>query len=746
MKIEKLPEKYGLPKKLEETLRKREITELNPLQTKAIERGLLERNKDSYVVSAPTGSGKTLIAELMSVKAISNDGKKALYLCPLRALATEQYQNFKEKYSSLGMQVALSIGDYDSKDKRLGNYDLIISSYEKADSLLRHDPEWLKDLDLLIVDEIQNIDSNRGPTLEVLISRIKHLKPEVKILSLSATMPNSDQISEWINAETIKSNYRPVPLYEGIYHNGTIRFKGKENRIIDKKRRELDSIVLETLEKDEQSIVFANTRKNSESNAKRASKITEKKVKKYTPRQKQKLIRTAQKIKNSLSRPTEQCKRLSKIVEKGSAFHHAGLVREQRNAIEEAFKEGLIKIIVATPTLAAGINLPTKRVVMNSMYMYTGQGSQPIPVNRYKQRAGRAGRPQYDKYGESIILARKKEEIKEFKEKYIEGELEPVESKLGSEPVLREHVLSSIVSFCKDTKDLQNFFSKTFYGKTYGTEKQLQNLLRNVVNDLDEWNFINIEKRKGDNPGRLKPTPMGNRVSQLYIDPLSAHKINKALEYNGEIGEIGYLFMISDTEEMRPYLRVKRREEPGLWSDARENEEEIPKDLSGFDLSVSFPNKYKLTKLIQDWINEKPEEKLMKKYGIPPGILRRYLKNGDWVIYSAEELSKITGNTEKLSELMEIRKRIKYGVKKELIPLTDIKGIGRVRARRLRKKGIKKIKDIKEMDYRELSDVLGPKTAKKTKERLGQEVKEKIKGLEKNEDIIEPAQKTISDY
>ncbi|MFW5902885.1 MAG: DEAD/DEAH box helicase, partial [archaeon] len=713
--------------------------------SKAVEGGLLNKNRDSYVISGPTGSGKTLVAELMSVKAILKDKKKALYLCPLRALATEQYQNFKEKYGPLGMKVALSIGDYDSKDKRLGNYDLIISSYEKADSLLRHDPDWLDSLELLVIDEIQNIDSNRGPTLEVLISRIKHLKPEVKILALSATMPNAEQISEWINAKTIKSDYRPVPLYEGVYHNGTIRFKGKENRVINKKRRELDSIILETLEKNEQSIVFANTRKNSESNAKRASKITEEKVKKYTPRQRQELIKTAQKIKNSLSRPTNQCKRLSKIVEKGSAFHHAGLVRKQRNAIEEAFKKGLVKIIVATPTLAAGINLPTKRVVMNSMYMYTGQGSQPIQVNRYKQRAGRAGRPQYDKYGEAIILARKREEIKEFKERYIEGELEPVESKLGSEPVLREHVLSSIVSFCKDTEDLQNFFSKTFYGKTYGTEKQLQGLLKNVVNNLDKWNFIDIEKRE-NSPDKLIPTPIGSRVSQLYIDPLSAHKINKALEYENEIGEIGYLFMISDTEEMRPYLRVKRREEPGLWSDARENEERIPKDLSGFDLSVSFPNKYKLTKLLQDWVNEKPEEELMRKYGILPGILRRYLKNGDWVVYSAEELSKITGNTEKLSGLMEIRKRIKYGVKKELIPLTDIKGIGRVRARRLSKKGIKKIEDIKEMSYQNLSNMLGPKTAKKTKERLGQEVNEDVDASDSTEEPISPAQKTISDY
>ncbi len=601
MKVEKAVEENGLPKQVTEILEKENITQLNPVQTKAIQKGLLNKEKKSYVVSSPTGSGKTLIAELISVKNTVNDGAKALYICPLRALATEQYQNFKKKYSSLGMDVALSIGDYDSEDKKLKKHDLIISSYEKADSLLRHDPEWLKDLELLVVDEIQNVDSNRGPTLEVLISRIKHLKPDIQIIALSATMPNSEQISEWINSKTIKSNYRPVPLYEGIYHNGLIRFKGKENRQIEKRSRELDTLIQETLEKNEQSIVFANTRNNSESNAKRASELTKKKIDK----EKHALSETAREIENALSRPTEQCKKLAELVEKGAAFHHAGLVRKQRNAVEKAFEKGLIRIIVATPTLAAGINLPTKRVVMNSMYMYTGQGSELIQTNRYKQRAGRAGRPQYDDYGEAIIIARKKEEIEEFQDRYIEGELEPVESKLGSEPVLREHVLSIITGTCHSFKDLQKFFSKTFYGKTYGTAEQLRELLNNVTSDLEEWGFIEMKQK--EQKKKLTPTLIGKRVSQLYIDPLSAHRINKALKRDQELGEIGTLFMIADTEEMKPYLKVKKREEPQIWSEARSNEEKLPKNLSGFDLGINFPNKYKLTKMMSDWVNEEEE-------------------------------------------------------------------------------------------------------------------------------------------
>ncbi len=136
----------------------------------------------------------------------------------------------------------------------------------------------------------------------------------------------------------------------------------------------------------------------------------------------------------------------------------------------------------------------------------------------------------------------------------------------------------------------------------------------------------------------------------------------------------------------------------------------------------------------------------MENYGVPPGILRRYLKNGDWVLYSAQELAKLTGNTEKLGPIMKIRKRLKYGVRKELVPLTDIKGIGRVRARRLYEKDIKEPKNIKETDYLKLANLLGPKTAKKIKERLGQEVEQDPEQIKSTEPDTSSRQRSISDY
>lgn len=728
MKIEKLIKRSNLPPETQQVLKKKGIIELNPMQSKAIKQGLLDEG--SYVVTAPTSSGKTLLAELLTIKKTIKDKQKALYICPLRALATEQHKNFKEKYSSLGMKTALSIGDYDEKDSRLNDYDLIVASYEKADSLIRHNPDWIKDIGLLIIDEIQNIDSDRGPTLEVLISKIKERKPKTEIIALSATVPNSEEIAKWINAKAIKSNYRPVPLYEGIYYDNLVRFKDKKNRKIKSdERRSLNQVIEETLSRNEQAIVFSNTRKNCESNAKKLSKLTEPEANKV------KLREISEEVKNALSKPTEQCKKLSKAIKKGTAFHHAGLVRKQRRKIEEAYEKGLIKVIVATPTLAAGINLPTKRVIMNSMYMYTGKGSQLIPTNKYKQRAGRAGRPQFDDYGESVIIARKEQETNEFKERYLEGSLEKVESQLGFEPVLRSHVLSIICDICQNKRDLKNFFSKTFYGETYGTTTQLSNLLNQITSDLESWGFIKKDKSK------IEPTLPGKRVSELYIDPLSAHRIIDSLNKTKNPGEIGYLFMVADTQEMKPYLKVQRKEEPTLWEEARSHEDEIMRELTGYDLGTDFLNKYKLTKLFKEWVNEKPEDKILEQYGVPPGIMRGYLSNADWILYSSIELAKLTDNKNQVKHLSKIRRRMKQGIKEELLPLTDIRGIGRVRSRKLFEKGIKKPSDVKKTPYKALSKILGPKIAKNTKERLGQEVNETIKENKKPN-----GQRTIAEY
>ncbi len=203
-------------------LEKENLVELRPCQEKAISKGLLE-NK-SLLICTPTASGKTLAAELAIMQSILNKVGKAIYIVPLKALANEKYKDFQRKYSHL-CKIAISIGDLDKAEPYLQNYDLIITTSEKLDSLLRHHAPWLKDVNTIIIDEIHLLnDISRGPTLEILITMLKTLLKQVQLIGLSATIGNPSELAEWLGAELVIDSWRPVELKHGIYLDGRVSF------------------------------------------------------------------------------------------------------------------------------------------------------------------------------------------------------------------------------------------------------------------------------------------------------------------------------------------------------------------------------------------------------------------------------------------------------------------------------------------------------------------------------------------
>jgi len=214
--------KHKIPKELY-TILEKEIKELRPAQEKAIKKGLLERK--NLLVCTPTASGKTLIAELAALKSIIGGNGKAIYIVPLKALASEKYKDFKKRYDGIA-KVALSIGDIDSTDSYLVDYDLIITTSEKLDSLIRHHAPWLSLISTIIIDEIHLLnDPGRGPTLEILITILRQLLNKAQIIALSATIGNPEELSEWLKAELVIDDWRPVKLHKGVYLDGDIEFE-----------------------------------------------------------------------------------------------------------------------------------------------------------------------------------------------------------------------------------------------------------------------------------------------------------------------------------------------------------------------------------------------------------------------------------------------------------------------------------------------------------------------------------------
>lgn len=212
-----------IPEKLFEVLDREGISELRPAQAKAIDAGLLDGK--SLLVCTPTASGKTLVAELAFMNAIINRKGKAIYIVPLKALASEKQREFKRKYENI-IKAGVSIGDFDSSDPYLHTFDLIICTSEKLDSLIRHHVPWLRDVSTVIIDEIHLLnDPGRGPTLEILITILKQLLKKAQLIGLSATIGNEKELAEWLGAELVHDTWRPVELKKGVYYGGKIEFE-----------------------------------------------------------------------------------------------------------------------------------------------------------------------------------------------------------------------------------------------------------------------------------------------------------------------------------------------------------------------------------------------------------------------------------------------------------------------------------------------------------------------------------------
>ncbi|HUT80145.1 MAG TPA: ATP-dependent DNA helicase [Candidatus Bathyarchaeia archaeon] len=712
MKIEQL----DLPKEAIQLILKRGITTLYPPQIEAINRGLLDG--ENIVLAIPTASGKTLVAELAMLKAILLRGGKALYLVPLKALATEKFDDFKE-FEALGIKIVQSTGDFDSSDYHLSKYDLIICTNEKVDSLLRHDTKWIRDLQIIVSDEIHLIDdASRGPTLEVVLARLKKMLPYTQILALSATIYNADEIAEWLDAELVLSEWRPVKLTEGVYFEGKINYPDGSQKsvpVIDVKNAEVN-LAYDTVKNQGQILVFANTRASSQAAAERIGQTMSKLL---TINERQQLEALADQML-AVGEKTSLGERLVKCIRKGAAFHHAGLNPDHRKLVENYFKQNLIKCICATPTLAAGVNLPARRVVIMSLSRYeVGIGNQPIKVLEYKQQAGRAGRPKYDSEGEAVIIAKKNFDIAKFMENYCLGESEIIYSKLASESALRTHILAAVaIGYVENLRDLAQFIRETFYGHQNDlgtTEIQVKKVLKFLIN----------EGMMENDEASLSATEFGRRVSQLYIDPLSAviirDGLKKAEELNEILPEVAYFHLIAATPDLRNlYLRQKDQNE--LQKYLMDYTDKFLIDIpEQWDPDYEyFLMQLKSALLLKQWIEEKPEDAIILHFNVGSGDILYLTDNAKWLLYASSEIGKLFRLKSIQKPINELHIRVSHGIKRELVQLVKLKGIGRVRARMLFNSGFKSIASLRKADPRELARIptLGPEIVRQIKEQL----------------------------
>lgn len=666
------------------------IKEFNPAQKAVIESGYLE-DKSNYIISIPTASGKTVLGILPALKTILNGGK-AIYAAPLLSIQNEKVKEFKA-FEEHGIKVG----------KHPSNSDLSVMVFESFDALTRFSWNVLREVDTLIIDEFHMIgEYSRGPTLESAITRAKIINPSLRIIALSATLKNIDEIEQWLDGKTVEHNYRPVPLNKEVLDAEMFNTKNKNDVIV--------KIVEKAIEDNSQALSFVSTRRFTESLATYVAKKIDKKT---TKEQKQKFKQVADKLlevpKKKGSLPTTTCLKLAEAAEKGVVFHHAGLFNEQKEIIEDEFRKGNILMITATPSLMYGVNLPSKYVVIRDHTRWTSNGPASIPVFDYEQMSGRAGRPQYDDVGYSYLVAKTMDEAFDLEARYVNGEIELTNSKLidNKDAIYKQIIAQIASSLSKNLDDLNDFFGKTLYGFQMKNNPSMSMFAQDSLNwELESaLEFLLQNGIIRATPEGLKTTDFGNLIAKSNYAVETAVKIKEYVSTMEKLNPAEMIYALAETPDL-PLISFK----------GRKSKDPVRDKLSECGLfAVDIGNPEATAVSLIEWIDERNEYEIENAYNVYSASTRRSAYEASRLVKFAKNTLEVLGNYSNLKDMDYLSARLYYGVKEDIIPLVvGVKRLGRKRARVLMKTFGDNLSEASEKELQKVEGI-GPKLAGKVK-------------------------------
>jgi len=682
-----------LPQKYKDYYLKKGFQTLYPPQAECVERGLLAHK--NLFISIPTASGKTFLAELAMLKTISK-GKKAMYIVPLVALANEKFTSFRD-FVPLGIKTGVAMGELSQSNDWLQGCDIIVCTAEKADSLMRSEAKWMDDVDCIVTDEVHLLaDENRGPTLEMFLTKFREKNPGVQYISLSATVGNAAEVAEWLQSELVTTDWRPADLREGIFYKNKLLFDKYELEIPAITNDPSINVAIDTINNGGQCLIFESTRRNcSDFSGKLCAHVKNQLSPESIPELEKLASALMQSETNQLS------SLLANSIRNGTAFHHAGLNSTQREIVESGFKKGLIKVIVCTPTLAAGLNLPARRVIIRNHQRFTpGKGIQNIPVLDYKQMAGRAGRPHLDPYGESVLIAHSKKDVKKLKNKFIDAEAELVLSNLTDKNNFETHLLATINNhFANSLTDIESFLRKTLYGFQNPGEN-FSNLAKKALAQLQHRHMVEV-------CNSIEATPFGKIVSVVYIYPETASIINEKIDNVFALTPFALMSIIASTPNMKRFNcnSAEKREIAKLIRD-RKHELEWIKETEPEKLSAEDVSAVKTALVIMDWINGMPISEILTKHGITEGDLKTTISSAKWLVHATRKILQQQDNIW-TSTVEDIEKTLEKGASIKVINLMKSVCVDRVIATELYNNGIQSLESLKETPLETVIDIVG---------------------------------------
>jgi len=755
-----------LGKEVIEVLRENNYSEIWDDQWECIQKCLVDRK--NVFIGLPTGSGKTFPAMLSIIDNVLNKKGKAIYIVPLRALAKQKYEQFNKILLPLGISVGISTGDYAKCEYTdVGNKDVIVATIEKVDSLIRHNEQWLYDVSLFVIDEIQMVDDkSRGLTLEIVVSEIIRKFKKAQRIALSAVIGNPEEIKNWLADDIVFNKNRIIPLNTGIFsYFGMLQFKKDKLKITirkdlytlngkkdtGKKIRYGNTIDLTKyfINQGKQCIIFTNGREHAENLAIALAKDIKRGG--YSSIDEAICKKISQLIDDSIEEKTKFSRKLIECVDSGISFHHAGLQLIQRDIIEKNFENKNLKVLISTPTLEQGVNLPANVVIISDYLKWNGHDYEPQPINNILNMMGRAGRPGYHKFGEAILIEDQSVDGQLYG-RYIGKNPERVLSQLTKKEKRRKH-LNGLIASNKivPVEEIIEYLKNTLWFKVYKGIFEDFNLQKEISTDLNYLESNGFIMNIGNH---YLPTEFGKAVSDSCIDCETGLVFRKAsikIEENLKKGKdvdpwaIFQLLLLSpEIGTFRPYdnenigLRIASHyEAKGLLLTV------IPKD--GDELQ-NYSKRSLAAYLLCDWIEEKSIEEITEKNNELTDA--DFYEFGDLLEWLGDALVKISilenipqGITDKILMYCD---RVVGGVKEELLEYLRIEGVRRKSARSLFNANIP-YPSLKDLDHKTLSKFVGPFVSGKIRDYFERIKKEGEIPIYNEEQIYEEAKEIVSD-
>nr|CAB3252502.1 helicase POLQ-like [Phallusia mammillata] len=781
---------YGLPKRVKELLKSsRGIDTLYDWQHKCLSMDGVTSGQN-LIYSLPTSGGKTLVAEILIMRTILCKHKNAVLVVPFVAIAQEKVQSialFAMECDFLVEEYAGSKGRFPPRKRRSKNV-LYICTMEKANSLVNSliDEQRLEEIGLYVVDELHMLGEGgkRGATLESMLTKVIHQNPDSQIVGMSATIGNIDELASFLNAQTFTDDFRPVELSEyvkvdnHIYEVDSNKLRAGEElthvRTIfseTKETEKADSDQLSTLIKevvpDHSCLVFCPTKKNCENVAVLICKLLPKTF--FTHKEKEKMT-----LLNEMYLQSDGviCPILQGTIPYGIAYHHSGLTSDERQLIENAYRSGAISVITCTSTLAAGVNLPARRVIIRSPYV----GRSFMTCAQYKQMIGRAGRAGIDTKGESFLIFdnRDKEKVKHLLSGHIEMCLSSMmyDNGKGFKALLLNLIGLRVV---KSQSDVCDYFQHTLFSKQVSTIKQASpgmldaigekssNVISSIVdNSLKELLELNLVSQTDD--GALDISTIGCAVHKGSVDINISELLFHDLEHglHGLVLENYFhlLYLVTPYEAAHSvdpnwlmYLNEMNNFSPGDVKAASAvgiSEHYIALKASGRNLRKTKVNelvfrRFYVTIMLYQLYKGRSIWDVASQFNQPRGFLQNLLSStvafASSTLHFTEEVEKFWPYTALFERVM---KSLQFSTSPELTMLMEIPGVKLARAKQLHKLGYHNlhklataspdilVRDIQYMSFKQAQQIIAAATVQRN---------EKINTLEEEIQDLQSATK-----